>query len=135
MVNLESVKERNSRYEWGERHPWVRYLSGWLLMFGSVLILAGVVLSILLLIGRISLPYSAGVRLVILIGILILGLLLGSGLLVLSGILSMMLDVERSTRYAMNIWFILEEKDLSEEGSGEVSSKEYPEVDEDPSCL
>ncbi len=133
MVDLESVKERYSRYEWGERHSWVRYLSGWLLIFGCVLILAGVVISILLLIGRISLPYSAGVRLVILIGILILGLLLGSGLLVLSRILSMMLDVERSTRYAMNIWFILEEKDLSEEGSEEVSSTEYPEVDQEPS--
>jgi small-conductance mechanosensitive channel len=135
MVNLESVKERYGRYDWGERHRWVRYLSVWLLIFGNILIIAGVVLSVLLITGRIALPYASGTRVLVTVAVLILGLLLGSGLLAMSRVLCMVLDVERNTRYAMNIWFILEEKDLSEESNPTMSSAEYPPIDEDPSCL
>jgi hypothetical protein len=135
MVNLESVKERYGRYDWGERNRCVRYLSVWLLIFGSILIIAGVVLSALLITSRIALPYASGTRMLVTAGVLILGLLLGSGLLAMSRMLCMVLDVERNTRYAMNIWFILEEKDFSEESNPTTSSTEYPSVDEDPSCL
>jgi hypothetical protein len=135
MVSLESVKERYNRYDWGERHRMVRYLSVWLLLFGAILILTGVVLSILLIAGRLVLPYSPGTRILITAAVLILGLLLGSGLLTMSRVLSMILDVERHTRYAMNIWFILEEKDLSEEVHPAASSTEYPPGDEEPSSL
>jgi small-conductance mechanosensitive channel len=135
MVDLDSVKRRYGRYEWGERHRIVRYLSIWLLVFGAILIVAGVVLAALMITGRIALPYASGTRLLITTGVLILGLLLGSGLLVMSRMLSMVLDVEQNTRFAMNIWFILEEKDLAEESDlGEVS-EESVVVGEDPSCL
>ncbi len=133
MVNLESVKQRYDRYDWGERHRMVRYLSLWLLIFGSILVIAGVILSVLLITGRIPLSYSSGTRLLISTGILILGLLLGSGLLMMSRILAMITDVERNTRYAMNIWFILEEKDLAEEGDHQEFYEESQTMNEDSS--
>ncbi len=112
MVNLKSVAQRYDHYDWRERHRGVRYLSIWLLIFGGILILAGVGLSGLLISGKITLPYSAGVRVAVTAGVFILGLLLGSALLAMSRILSMVVDVERSTRFASNIWFILEERTL-----------------------
>ncbi len=133
MVNLESVKQRYDRYDWGERHRMVRYLSLWLLIFGSILVIAGVILSVLLITGRIPLPYSSGTRVLISTGVLILGLLLGSGLLMMSRILAMITDVERNTRYAMNIWFILEEKDLAEEGDHQEFYEESQTMNEDSS--
>jgi hypothetical protein len=135
MVDLESVKRRYGRYEWGERHHVVRYLSIWLLVFGTILIVAGVVLAALMITGRIALPYASGTRILITTGVLILGLLLGSGLLVMSRMLSMVLDVEQNTLFAMNIWFILEEKDLAEERDPGEVLEESVAVDEDPSCL
>ncbi|MDD1678689.1 MAG: hypothetical protein LUO93_05845 [Methanomicrobiales archaeon] len=131
MVNLESIRRRHGRYEWEERHRDAQYLSIWLLIFGAILIIAGVVLSILMLSGRIALPYSSGIRIVIAIVVLLLGLLLGSALLAVSRMLRMVRDVEQNTRYAMNIWFILEEKDLAEEGGeGEVEQEYSAGVEE-----
>jgi hypothetical protein len=134
MVDLESVKRRYGRYEWEERHREVRYLSIWLLIFGAILIIAGLVLSVLIFTGKIALPYSSGTRTMVGTGALIFGLLLGSGLFSMSRMLGMVLDVEQNTRFAMNIWFILEEKDLAEEGIPEEDFGENPTVDEDPSC-
>jgi small-conductance mechanosensitive channel len=135
MADLKSIKQRYGRYEWEERHQGVYYLSIWLLIFGVILIIAGIVLFILLLTGKIVLPYASNTRILISAAVLILGLLLGSGILAMSRMLMMVLDVERSTRYAMNIWFILEEKDLAEEGGEEGTGQDYPTEDEDPSCL
>jgi hypothetical protein len=135
MVDLKSVKQRYGHYEWEERHQEVHYLSLWLLIFGAILIIAGLVLSVLIFTGKIAVPYSSGTRLMIAMGVLILGLLLGSGLLAMSRMLGMVLDVEQNTRYAMNIWFILEEKDLAEEETPEEAFEENPTVDEDSSCL
>jgi hypothetical protein len=134
MVDLESVKQRYPRFEWDEGHRGVRYLSIGELIFGSVLILTGLVLFALVITGRIALPYAPTTRFLVAAGVLILGLLLGSGLLTMSRMLCMAMEVERNTRYAMNIWFILEEKDLSEEDTGS-SSREYTAESEDPSCL
>jgi hypothetical protein len=134
MVDLKSIKQRYARYDWEERNQEGHYLSIWLLIFGAILIVAGIALSVLLITGRIAVPYGTGTRNLISAGVLILGILLGSGILTMSRMLSMVLDIERNTRYAMNIWFILEEKDLAEEPEAG-SIQKYPTEDEDPSCL
>jgi uncharacterized membrane protein YidH (DUF202 family) len=132
MANLESIRRRYTHYDWEERNREVHYLSIWLLIFGIILIIAGIVLTALVLSGRIALPYGPGTRIAISAGLLLLGILLGSGLLAMSRMLHMVRDVERHTRYAMNIWFILEEKDLADEGEGGESKQEYTAPDEEP---
>ncbi|MDD1673002.1 MAG: hypothetical protein LUP99_01155 [Methanomicrobiales archaeon] len=133
MADLESIKRRNAQYEWGELHQHVRLLSLWLLILGTLLILLGIALPALIFAGKISLPYTPSTRILISVGIFILGLLLGSGIITLSRVLSIFVDVERSTRYAMNIWFILEKRDLAEgTESGEAG---VPPDNEEPSCL
>ena len=133
MADLESIKQRNTQYEWGERHRRACLLSLWLLILGAIMILLGIVLPALIFAGKISLPYTLSTRILISGGIFILGLLLGSGILTFSWVLSIFVDVERSTRYAMNIWFILEERDLAE-GTEPGEAGVSPD-NEEPSCL
>ena len=127
MADMDSIKRRHTQYDWGERHRRVRYLSLWLLVFGALLIVTGIAISVLMITGRIPLPYASSTKILVSAGILILGLLLGSGLLAVSRTLAMVKDIETSTRFAMNIWFILEERDLSEEN---VPAESLPEEEE-----
>jgi small-conductance mechanosensitive channel len=132
MVDLGAIKRRYTQYSWSEQYEWVRYLSIWFLIFGAILILTGVALSLLLLTGRLYVPYASTTRILLSTGIFLLGLLLGSGLLAISRMLAMVRDVERSTRFAMNIWFILEERDL---GEIEEVPEEIPPVQEEAQGL
>jgi hypothetical protein len=115
LSNLASLRRRYDMYDWEDRYRYGRILSLWLSIFGVLLVIIGLLLAALLVAGKIPLPYSPTTRLVLALSMVILGLLLGSGMLALSQILHAAIDTEQSTRYAANIWFILEEHDLAEE--------------------
>lgn len=119
-------------YDWDERFGVLRILSYIILIFGIALILAAFVLCAGILMGKIPLSYSASTKIIIAALSLIIGLVLGLGSLVGSLLIKTFIAIERNTRYAMNVWFILEERDFGGEAEDVETieeSEEYP-VDE-----
>ncbi|MDD1671705.1 MAG: putative sulfate/molybdate transporter [Methanomicrobiales archaeon] len=114
MDGTGSIKRRYDMYDWNVRYQGAARLSTSLLIVGSVFIFLGLVLAAGILLGRIPLPYAPSTRLLLAIASLVAGLLFGLSLLTLSQVIRLMIVTERNTRYAMNVWMILEERDYAE---------------------
>lgn len=115
MPSIEPVAKRHREYRWGERYQFVGYLSLSLLIVGMLFIVLGLAIPVVLLSGSISLPYALSTRLAIGILSLVFGLFFGLICMSASRILLLLKELEHHTRYAMNIWLILEERDFGGE--------------------
>lgn len=94
----------------------VRHLSLALLLVGALFIILGAMVPVVLLTGRLPVPYALSTRLVLSVLGLSFGLLLGLGCIALSRTLLLLRELEHHTRCAMNLWLILEERDFGETG-------------------
>lgn len=110
-------------YDWNVRYLGAARLSIFLLIVGIVCILLGLVLAGGILLGRIPLPYAPSTRLLLAIASLVAGLLFGLTLLTFSQVIRIMIATERNTRYAMNVWLVLEERDYAET-AGDLAGEE-----------
>lgn len=119
-------------YDWNVRYHGAARLSLSLLIIGSVVILLGLVLAGGILIGRIPLPYTPATRLLVALASLIAGLLFGLSLLTFSQLIRIMIVTERNTRYAMNVWMILEERDYTETAGDLMGEEEGREHEMEP---
>lgn len=119
MSSGESIETRYRRYRWGERYPFVRYLSLVLLILGAIFIILGSMVPVVLLSGRIMPDSALSTKIVLGILGLVFGLFLGILCMGLSRVLLLLKELEHHARYAMNVWLILEERDFRDEGGSD----------------
>ncbi|MDH7592778.1 MAG: hypothetical protein QHG99_00270 [Methanomicrobiales archaeon] len=116
MSSGESIARRYRQYRWGEKHTFVRYVSLVLLILGVIFVILGSMVPVVLLSGRVILPYAFSTKIALSIIGLVFGLLFGIICMGFSRAILMLKDLEQHARYAMNVWLILEERDFGDAG-------------------